>query len=259
MGSPLPQEIRVWGPLNSAGTAGAVWSVALLTAFADRRWRPVVRFPAIAVMLVALCLTFVRIGWLMATVGIVAQSAFGGRRGGASVAVTAVVALAVLLLALPYLPQGDRIARRFVTLSDLKHDDSYNVRAATTADLAEQILRTPLGLGLGYKTKSKLEGASNNIVPVDNGYADLFVTLGWVGGGAYLLGFSRIFARCWRVTKAPAAPRVGVVDRPERPLVRVHRSRDDEHLRGICHGRPYGRLGVVLRRTGKLTRGRSVS
>ena len=142
----------------------------------------------------------------MAAAGIVAQAMFNGRRGEASVAVSAAVAVAALVLALPYLPQGDKVAARFSTFSDLKHDNSYQVRTETTAGLAEQIAKTPLGLGLGYKTRAKLAGTDNNIAAVDNGYADLIVTLGWMGAAAYAYGVGRFLARCWRIATAPSGP-----------------------------------------------------
>ncbi len=198
MGRPVAMEIRVWGPLNDCGSAATVWALAIVAAFAERRWHPAVRYPVIALHLLALSVTFVRIGWIMAVGGLLIQVVLSGRRGGISIAASVVVALAALTLALPYLPQGGKVLDRLVSFSDLENDTSYQSRAMSTQEMLRQVATQPFGIGMGYRTAAKISGSSTEIVAVDNGYADLLMTLGWVGAICYAYGFAGLFGVGWR-------------------------------------------------------------
>ena len=196
MGRPVPMEIRIWGPLNAGGTAAAVWAVAIVSAFADRSWASVRRYPVIGLMVMAICLTFGRGSWLMVVAGVVIQIAISGRRGGLSIALSALLVGLTLFLALPFLPKGEKVVDRMFTLSDLDNDGSYNSRKMTTQAMFHRVLDQPLGVGMGWVTASKIEGQTNLIAAVDSGYAELALTLGWVGAAAYICGMVRLFLRC---------------------------------------------------------------
>lgn len=188
MGQPEPLKMRVWGTLSSAGTAGAVWALALIAAFADRGWRPAVRAVAITLLTGGLMITLVRGGWVMAAVGVVCFIMFSRGRDGLKVAAVALLAGVILIFVTPHLPGGERIGDRLQTFQELDEDQSVNARISITTNLMSEIAAQPLGAGIGFKTAGKISGDSVGLVAVDNGYGDLFLTLGPLGGLAFLGG-----------------------------------------------------------------------
>ncbi len=180
--------MRVWGTLNSAGTAGFVWSLAVVVAFADRTWRLPVRAVVLTVLIGGLMITLVRIGWIMAVVGVVAYLAMSRRRDKLRLMALAAVCGVILVAVTPLLPGGDRITSRMQTFGELENDGSFRSRVSITLSLAEEILSEPIGRGIGFKTAGKVSGDSVSLTAIDNGYGDLFLSLGLLGGAAYALG-----------------------------------------------------------------------
>lgn len=193
MGKAEAQQLRVWGTLNDTGLAAGVWALALITAFAERHWKPVLRYIVMAVLAVALCMTLVRTCWLVAVAGITAYLLLRGSGEGIAMAASALIAGMVLMLAVPLLPGGERIIQRATTFGDLQNDSSYQARSALAAGFIDQVTDAPLGVGIGFQTASKVGGKSTNVEAFDNGYANVVVTLGFAGASALLLGMAMLF------------------------------------------------------------------
>ena len=195
MGKAAAQEMRIWGTLNAAGTAGVIWAIGLVSAFADRRWRPAWRYSAVTILSIALALTFVRIGWIAALFGIVTFAFLRGGRDSVTVVLMALFLATLFVITIPLIPGGDRVIDRAQTFSDLSNDGSVGGRVAVTAWVADQVVNRPWGAGLGYRTQSKVAGDSNNIEGVDNGYGEIFYAFGILGGILYLFGNFVLFTR----------------------------------------------------------------
>ncbi len=100
----------------------------------------------------------------------------------------ATIGAIILIFVTPHLPGGERIGDRLQTFTNLEEDQSVTARISITENLIESIAEQPLGAGIGFKSAGKVGGESVGIVAVDNGYADLFLTLGPLGGLAFLGG-----------------------------------------------------------------------
>ena len=205
MGSPVPLKMRVWGTLNAAGTAGAVWAIAVVMVFSDRSWAAPKRLACLAALLSGLLITLVRTGWLMAAVGLLVYAALARGRARAG-AVALIVAVGVsVAVALPLLPGADRIADRIGTFGNLSKDGSFRSRTSITTSMFDQIAENPLGVGFGFSTASKVSG-EGQMVAMDNGYGDLAIRLGVLGAGAYLLGLGLLVALLVGRRLAPGSP-----------------------------------------------------
>ena len=195
MGDPERLKMRVWGTLASSGTAGIIWALALVAAFADRGWRIAWRGPVVTALCAGLTITLVRGGWVSAVAGVACFVMLTRGRDGAKVAFVAVLAGLVLFFAVPHLPGGDRIGKRLQTFQNLESDGSANARVNITRDLVVGVARNPLGTGIGFKTAGKVAGESDNIAPVDNGYGDVLLTLGPLGGLTFFGGMLLLVRR----------------------------------------------------------------
>jgi len=211
MGRPEPTQMRIWGPMNSTGPAAIIWALAIVVAVADRQWPAILRYTAIALLAVALCLTLVRIGWIIAVVGMIAYAGLRGGRDGIAVLITVLLCGAILCFAVQFLPHADTIIERASSFSDLANDNSYNERRLGTQAMFNEIIDRPWGRGMGFKTAAKLSGQTTMIAAVDNGYGDLIWTLGLMGGAAFLAGLVQISVSLFRRSAFNPGSTLGII------------------------------------------------
>jgi O-antigen ligase len=153
---------------------------------------------------VALALTYVRSAWLALVAGILVLLAITrGRATPQLLALVAVLAVAGLALSLS---EGtlDAFVGRVSTFGALGTDVSAEARQEGARALAPQILRAPLGYGLGSAGEAtRLAGGGEGIRAVDNGYLSLAYQVGIPGA---LLVLTGLFVATW--TSARSALRV---------------------------------------------------
>ncbi len=188
MGQPEPLKIRAWGTINSVGPAASVWALALIAAFADRRWMSWLRAACLIVLCGALLISIVRIGWIMAVAGMVTYVLLaGGKHRWRTAALFIFMGVATLLI-VPLLPGGDRVVDRAATFGNLAEDNSARARLSITGELVSSITQNPLGAGLGAAASDKVAGDGRSVTGIDNGYLGLFVTLSVPGALCWFLG-----------------------------------------------------------------------
>jgi O-antigen ligase len=183
IGQPLPYEVRVFGTLNSP-TPFAMVMLAGMMMLLDRR-APVhvaVGVPAY----LAFLLSLVRTAWAGWVVGAGVYATYlPARRRLRLLIVLGTVALALALLASPPIEQG--IERRFRSFSNLSEDRSLAARQESGAAVLGMIVEEPWGRGLGA-TGSAKRLATAGQETFDNGFLNVFLSLGWFGGVLYLTG-----------------------------------------------------------------------
>lgn len=194
VGAPEEGKVRVFSTLNAPGVLAIVLALGLLLGLVRRRVGPV-SLALMALVTVALALTYVRSAWLALVAGILVLLAITrGRATPQLLALVAVLAVAGLALSLS---EGtlDAFVGRVSTFGALGTDVSAEARQEGARALAPQILRAPLGYGLGSAGEAtRLAGGGEGIRAVDNGYLSLAYQVGIPGALLLLAG---LFVATW--------------------------------------------------------------
>ncbi len=179
-GRPFPYEIRVWSTLNSPGTFAAMMFPGLILLLVMKT-----RIKALiaAAGFGAFLLSLVRTGWLAWILAILLLAV--SQRS----AVIRRISLIVLLLPVCLIPVfmvpkfQQTIQERMATMTDLNHDGSLNDRERMYNKVTSELLNEPSGVGL-------LNGSTYSIddMPLDSGFIQTAIMLGFVGAAFYAAG-----------------------------------------------------------------------
>jgi hypothetical protein len=202
VGAPEEGKVRVFSTLNAPGVLAAVLALGLLLGLVRRRVDPA-SLALMALVTVALALTYVRSAWLALVAGLLVLLAITrGRATPQLLALVAVLAVAGLALSLS---EGtlDAFVGRVSTFGALGTDVSAEAREEGARALAPQILRAPLGYGLGSTGEATRLAGGEGVRAVDNGYLSLAYQVGIPGA---LLVLAGLFVATW--TSARSALRV---------------------------------------------------
>ena len=199
-GAPEEGHVRVWSTLNSPGTFGMTLGIGLVCALASPRFGPG-RLLAVAVMLPALALTYVRSAWIALAVAAIALLFASRGRYTARIA----VAIAIAFAGVPALvggATGEALTSRFTTLGDLSGDTSAQARQQTTLQLVPQSLARPVGAGLGSAGEaSRLSRPGSDFRYTDNGYLSLLYQVGPFGFALLAAAAAPGVRRAWRLAR----------------------------------------------------------
>lgn len=209
IGLPLPQLVRVFGPLNSPFPFALVIGAGLLAVFDPRSgW---VRWAAAPVGLVAFGLSMVRISWLGTAAGMLALLLLG--RGGQRLRQLSVAAV-ILLAAGPILLSGgisERVLARLSTFGSLGSDESFMDRLGFVEQMFGDVWRLIIGNGIGttgLPTKlSSGDGDFGSLRVFDNGVLEVFFSFGILGLGV-LLAVASLVLKALAAARRDAGARV---------------------------------------------------
>ena len=187
-GDPEPLKIRVWSTMNSVGPFGSMMMAGLLLLFTSQA---PLRFPAAAAGYLSFLLAQARTNWLGWVLGLfMIINSVKAQIQMRLIVTVIVVAVCVVPLA-TIDPFANIISTRLQTFSNLEDDNSANVRAAIYKDNINLALSNGLGNGLGsiwvVNEQGKLE-----VLVIDSGIIEIFITLGWFGGILYFIGIALI-------------------------------------------------------------------
>ena len=191
LGSPEPFGLRVWSTMHSAGPFGIFLMSGLLLLLSDQS---ALKLPATVIGYLSFLLSLVRSawgGWIIGFISIVLSVNSKMR----TKLIFFVLVAAICIVPLSQMePFADTISGRVSSISNLDEDVSFNTRTDGGGDFILQALSNPLGQGLGNVWKTNSEGELVQIV-TDSGIADIFFTLGWLGGIPYILGICMMMAQ----------------------------------------------------------------
>ncbi len=190
IGWPYPMRFRVFSTLNAPVQAGVFLAAALGPMLLNRRWRG--RFGWVGVVLVAsvLGITLVRTSWLTLTVFLTAYLLAVPLRQSWRV-VGAVACAGILVFAvMPFLPGNQAVTTRLQSLTNLREDKSYTGRLAIAAELTREIVRNPVGNGIGGSglTVTRFSDKNKAALNIDNGFYLIYLDFGLPGTLAFFYG-----------------------------------------------------------------------
>ncbi len=174
LGSPQEGHVRIFSTLNAPYTFASLLGTGLLLGLAQRR-RPGLAPLIIALLVVALALTFMRSVWLGTVVGLIVFAAAARGRAAGRIVVIVGICLFALIVVGNSNPTTKAFTERVTSLGDVEKDRSAQERLETTNRLFPVALRQPLGEGAGQAgMASELTGnTESSIATVDDGYLSL--------------------------------------------------------------------------------------
>jgi len=211
VGSPEEGRVRIFATLNSPGLLGVVLAIALLLLLGRRRLGPLT-MALMALVGVALALTYVRSAWLGLLLGLVGLAlASRGRALPRLVPFALALGLAWVALASAGGTSG-AILERAGTFGDLGGDTSLQARQATPLELLPQIAGLPFGHGLGTAGEASRLSEDDGTLPAsDNGYLALAYQLGLPGAVLVISAFVVPVLLVARAAVARRSPRLAAL------------------------------------------------
>lgn len=212
IGLPLPYLVRVFSTLNAPGPCAAVLMCSLLLIFDIKSY---LVLPVAFLGFASFLLTSVRAcwgGWLLGFIYIVSTISMKSK-------VKVAAGLVILItLTVPVLSNDEiqnKISKRLNTVNNLQNDVSFKSRMQFFWEILDETITDPIGKGLGSTGLASTIGQNlNRSAAFDNGLLNLFYSLGWPGGTAYLYGLVLILTYAFTKGRKPnllASPAVRVV------------------------------------------------
>jgi hypothetical protein len=203
IGTPLPFFVRVFGTFNTPGPLAAFLLTGILVLLPAKGW---VRYPAIAMSLVAILLTRTRAAWIAFIIGLVIAQLSQPiiRLPKRTITILVVTLLALPLASTPKFK--DIILPRLTTLTNLRSDNSFIKRVEFSQQSASNIVETAEGSGLGMTGGAiKLRGGQG-LRSLDNGFLEVFYIFGWPGGALFFIGIGALLMQSARFTETRIDP-----------------------------------------------------
>lgn len=190
VGSPFPMSMRVFSTMNSPMVYAPFAAMCMIYLLPRANW---LAFGIIAVTLISLALTLVRAAWFGAAVSFLIYFTLLARqqpRKSLRAVFLGFVLSSGLLAFASLIPASERLADRFLTLSALSSDTSFNERLKLYADSAANALGNITGDGLGAVGLAQFlsSDTENAVVSFDSGLLQFPMMLGWPGTILYLVG-----------------------------------------------------------------------
>ncbi len=189
--------LKVFSTMNAPSSVACLLGLALVPMLLVPRWRGIFGLFGIVVVAGALAFTLVRSVWIFLAVGMFTFILTGNGKQRWTSAVRLALTVGIIAILFPFIPGLKTISKRADTITDIKHDQSYQIRMLGTFNALEDFFKEPMGKGLGsLGESSKLasdttENTSLNFV--DNGFIVIMNTFGLLGTAALFLGLGMLF------------------------------------------------------------------
>ncbi len=196
IGFPMPFEVRVFGTMNSPGSLAAMLGSGLLLMLP--RVRGLIWIPALIAMVLS-TQRAANAGFLTAVVAVAFAT---GDRGLHKSIVKLLGSIAIALLMLLSVPGASKkLITTAGSFSHLQDDNSAQERWAQYQNVMPLLDNQKIGRGLGWATNDFYVSVGNGIA-VDSGIIDIFVSLGVLGGSAFLFGLLSLVVQAWSIVRS---------------------------------------------------------
>lgn len=210
LGQLVPTELSVFSTFADRGPCASYMALVAIPMLISKRWRVLLGWPAILLLLSCILLTYSRGGIIVMALGAVLFPVVNGGKGSGRIVLIALAVAAICLAGLSSLPGADRLMNRFSSLGHMQDDGSFQGRIQIAGYGWQKVFSNPMGFGIG---SSGLAGRINSgsqfqdqAVISDNGWFTLMTSLGLPG---FVL-FATALVLLWRYFSI--LNRVGVKD-----------------------------------------------
>lgn len=201
LGNLRPTEMVVFSTMAERGPLAGFLAFAVIPMLISARWRNALGWFSVALICSVLLLTFVRSSVILVVMAAVLFPVLNRGKGSIKMVVLIAAAAMIASFALGRFSGGEQVSERLGTLRNVTSDGSFQGRIAIARHGISEVLRNPLGTGLG---STGLAGRVNTgaveagAVIGDNGYLSIMVSLGWIGGFCFFYAFYLIWKQVQR-------------------------------------------------------------
>jgi putative inorganic carbon (hco3(-)) transporter len=204
LGQLRPTEMVVFSTMAERGPLAGFLAFAVVPMMLSARWRTAGGWFGVALILSTILLTFVRSSVILVVIAAILYPALNRGRGSIRVVIFLAVAALLANFTLGNFAGSERVSERLETLGSIADDGSFRGRIAIARYGISQVLKNPLGTGLG---STGLAGRVNTgdveagALIGDNGYLSLLFSLGWIGGICFFAAFRLIWQTVRRLER----------------------------------------------------------
>ncbi len=190
--------VRAFATLNAPGALAPLLGLSLLCYLTvnARRHREIV-LVGIALIGVALAVTFVRSAWIALIIAGLAHVVASGGRSARPVFGAAAVAVAGSLALSPVSSTARDVVNRFNSIGAPSTDTSATQRQATFSATLPKAISAPLGHGLGSAGEPTKLTSDTSLRAPDNGYLSLLYQVGPVGFLLVVAAIAAMLRAAW--------------------------------------------------------------
>jgi putative inorganic carbon (HCO3(-)) transporter len=181
LGQLTSTKMWVFSTFSERGTCAIYMGLVAIPMLVSKRWRAVLGWPEVILVLSCIFITFSRIGIVVAVVGIVLFPILNGGKNAGRIIIVVALAVGTLFAFADKIPGVDRMAKRFEILLHIQDDGSFKGRVVIANATWPYALTHPIGFGIGSSGMSaRMNGAQNGLV-TDNGWLEIMTSLGLPG------------------------------------------------------------------------------
>jgi hypothetical protein len=180
-GQLIPTKMWVFSTFSERGTCAIYMGLVAIPMLVSKRWRAVLGWPEVILVLSCIFITFSRIGIVVAVVGIVLFPILNGGKNAGRIIIVVALAVGTLFAFSDKIPGVDRMVKRFEILLHIQDDGSFKGRVVIANATWPYALTHPIGFGIGSSGMAgRMNGAQNGLV-TDNGWLEIMTSLGLPG------------------------------------------------------------------------------
>lgn len=185
MGQPEPTKMTVFSTMQERGPCGTFLAWAVLPMILDRRWRNIGGWFSVVLLLSVIVLTETRSNLIIIAVVSVVYPALSKGRGIFRLLILISILVGGATWGLDKVPGIQRITERFKSESLYGEGSSLEGRAQIYEYGFSQILKAPIGWGLGSSGMGRRVEGDKVASIGDSGYVQIFLQFGWVGAALF--------------------------------------------------------------------------
>lgn len=177
----LPTKMWVFSTFSERGTCAIYMGLLAIPMLVSKRWRVVLGWPEVILVLSCIFITFSRIGIVVAVVGIVLFPILNGGKNAGRIIIVAALAVGTLFAFSDKIPGVDRMVKRFEILLHIQDDGSFQGRVFIAQVTWPAVFKNPIGFGIGSSGMAgRMNGLQGGLV-TDNGWLEIMTSLGIPG------------------------------------------------------------------------------
>lgn len=194
MGQPEPTQMTVFSTLNERGPCGTFLAWAVIPMIIHSRWRNVGGWLSVALLLSGIVLTQTRSNLIIIALVALLYPALSKGRGLGRLLVLSALVVSIGTLGMERIPGLSTMKERFGSESLYGEGSSLQGRIEIYQYGISDVLRRPLGLGLGSSGMGNRAGGGAIQTVGDSGYIQIIAQFGWIGAGLF-------FCALWKIWK----------------------------------------------------------
>ena len=180
-GELAPTKMWVFSTFAERGTCAIYMGLVAIPMLVSKRWRVVLGWPEVILVLSCIFITFSRVGIIVAVVGIVLFPILNGGKNAGRIIIVVALVVGTLFAFSDKIPGVDRMVKRFEILLHIQDDGSFQGRVFIAQVTWPAAFKNPIGFGIGSSGMAgRLNGAQTGLV-TDNGWLEIMTSLGIPG------------------------------------------------------------------------------